>query len=120
MNGNSEHHNHSNENNVSLEETDKENGFESVTSVGGTSSGTGSNRNSKEWEKNKAPWMEELKMSQAAKKSQGIKNPPTPSPPKPDPGVCLYTRARKKILRVKFWVSKGTNVNKCNDIEMTF
>ncbi|XP_034245177.1 SH3 domain-containing kinase-binding protein 1 isoform X2 [Thrips palmi] len=79
LNGNSDHHNHSNENNVSLEETDKENGFDINSSA---SSGTSSNRNSKEWEKNKAPWMEELKMSQAAKK--GIKSPAAPSPPKPE------------------------------------
>lgn len=87
LNGNSDHHNHSNENNVSLEDTDKENGFDLSTpgSMSSASSGTASNRNSKEWEKNKAPWMEELKMSQAAKK--GIKSPAAPSPPKPETGV---------------------------------
>ncbi|KAE8745574.1 hypothetical protein FOCC_FOCC007685 [Frankliniella occidentalis] len=85
-NGNGESHNHSVESNFSLDECDRENGFESGTpgSVSSASSGTTSNRNSKEWEKNKAPWMAELIMNQAAKKSQGVKTPPAPSPPKPD------------------------------------
>lgn len=94
-NGNGEHHHHMGDNNISLEEADKENGFESSTpgSMSSASSGTTSNRNSKEWEKNKAPWMEELKLSQAAKKSQGVKNPPAPCPPKPADPV----RVKKEI-----------------------